>query len=261
MTEAIYFVDAGSEALAQRTAAYIAERTQEATRARGRARIAISGGNSPRRAFELLAEEPFRGRIDWERVEIYWVDERAVPPDSADSNYRMAREALLSKVPLKQEQIFRVRGELDAEEAAAKYESDIRGSFRLEGAQMPAFDLIALGMGPDGHTASLFPYTGALHESMRIAVANHVLSQKVAWRITLTWPVINQGRDVFFLIEGEDKAEPLHKALLGDHNPEEIPSQLVRPANGRLTLLLDRAAASLLPAPGADGRGRLELPR
>jgi 6-phosphogluconolactonase len=261
MTETIYFVDATSDAIAQRAAAYFTDRTVQAAQARGRARVAISGGNTPRRTFELLATAPYRSRIPWENLELYWVDERAVPPDHPDSNYRMTREALLSKVPLRDEQIFRIRGELDPEEAAAKYESDIRQSFRLEGAQSPVFDLIALGMGPDGHTASLFPYTAALHEVTRIAVANHVLSQKDAWRVTLTWPVINQGRDVFFLIEGADKAEPLQKMLQGNYNPEEIPSQLIRPAAGRLTLLLDNAAARLLPKPGAGGQGRLEIAR
>lgn len=261
MTEAVYFVEGSAEALAQRTAVYIVDRTVEAVAARGRARIAVSGGNTPRRTFEMLAAEPFRSRMPWDKLEIYWVDERAVPPDSPDSNYRMAKDALLGKIPMKPEQIFRIRGELDPEEAASKYESDIRGSFRLEGAQMPTFDLVALGMGPDGHTASLFPYTGALHETMRIAVANHVLSQKDAWRVTLTWPVINQGRHVFFLIEGEDKARVLEKVLLGNYNPEELPSQLVRPASGRITLLLDGAAARLLPKTEANSEGRLELPR
>ena len=126
---------------------------------RGKARIAISGGNTPKHMFELLADTsaPYREQIPWDKLELYWVDERCVPPDQPDSNYRMTREALLDKVPLSKTQIFRIQGELDPEEAAAKYESDIRQSFRLEGAEIPCFDMVALGMGPDGHTASLFP--------------------------------------------------------------------------------------------------------
>ena len=169
-----------------------------------RRRIAISGGHTPKNAFALLADPSaqYREQIPWENLELYWVDERCVPPDHPDSNYRMTREALLDKVPLSENQIFRIRGELEPEAAASRYEFDIRQSFRLEGAEMPVFDMVALGMGPDGHTASLFPHTEGLHELMRIAIANHVPQQKESWRVTLTWPVINRGRDVFFLIEG-----------------------------------------------------------
>jgi 6-phosphogluconolactonase len=128
----------------------------------------------------------------------------------------------------------------------------------LEGAQGPRFDLLALGMGDDGHTASLFPHTDAINEMIRIAVANHV-PQKDTWRVTLTWPVINEAGDVFFLIAGKDKAQPVHDVLLGKYDPERLPSQLIRPRNGKLLMLLDRDAAALLPTAGADGVGRLEI--
>jgi 6-phosphogluconolactonase len=261
MTEATYFVDATAEGVAARAARYFADAVQSAVAARGVARIAISGGNTPRRTFELLADPkaPYLKQVPWGNLEIYWVDERAVPPDSPDSNYRMTRQAMLDRVPLNAAQIIRIQGELDPEEAAAKYESAIRGRFRLEGAEIPSFDLLALGLGPDGHTASLFPHTEALHEFLRIAVANHVPSQKYSWRITLTWPVINQARDVFFVIEGSDKAPPLREVLLGARNPDQFPAQLIRPRNGRITLLLDSAAAALLPPPAANGAGKLEL--
>jgi 6-phosphogluconolactonase len=135
----------------------------------------------------------------------------------------------------------------------------IRNTFRLEGAQTPTFDLILLGMGDDGHTASLFPHTEALNEMSHLVVPNHV-PQKDTWRITLTWPVINQGREVAFLIEGEGKAEVLHDVFLGPYQPDTYPSQLIRPASGRLALLLDRAAAAKLPAPAdSDSTGVLEL--
>jgi 6-phosphogluconolactonase len=259
--EALYTVDATPEAVANRAAGYFLARIREAVAARGKARIAVSGGSTPKRTFELLAGAPFRDQVPWEKLEIYWVDERVVPPTDPDSNYRMTRLALLDKVPVNESLIFRIRGELAPDAAASQYESDIRGSFRLEGAEMPTFDSLALGMGPDGHTASLFPHTAALHELQRIAVANHVLTQKDAWRVTLTSPVINQARDVFFIIVGSDKAPPLKSVLSGPYQPEEFPSQFIQPKSGRITLLLDAAAAASLPKTDADGKGRLEIAR
>ncbi len=259
--EAFYSVSAGAEALAHQAAGYFLNRIREAVNARGCARIAISGGSTPKRTFELLATAPYREQIAWEQLEIYWVDERCVPPEDPDSNYRMTREALLDKVFIRTSQIFRIHGELEPQEAAVQYEADIRRSFGLKDGEMPVFDTVVLGMGPDGHTASLFPHTEALHEKLRIAVANHVLSQKEAWRVTLTSPVINQARDVFFLIQGADKAGPLKGVLLGAYNPEELPSQLIQPENGRITFLLDSAAAAFLPSPDSQGNGRLEIAR
>jgi len=187
------------------------------------------------------------------------VDERCVPPTGAESNYRMTNEAMLAHVPLPSAQVFRMEGELDPEVAASRYEATIRNAFKLEGAETPTFDLVLLGMGDDGHTASLFPHTEALNEMSHIVVPNHV-PQKDTWRITLTWPVINQGREVAFLIEGAGKTQVLHDVFLGPYQPEVHPSQLIRPASGQLTLLLDSAAAAKLPAP-ADGSstGILEL--
>jgi 6-phosphogluconolactonase len=160
-------------------------------------------------------------------------------------------------VPLKPEQVHRMEGELDPEAAAARYESSLRNSFRLEGAETPRFDLVQLGMGPDGHTASLFPHTAALSELGRLAVANHV-QNKDAWRVTLTWPVINQAASVFFLIGGTDKAHVLSEVMTGPRDVERLPSQLIRPASGILTLLLDKAAAAELPPTDVQGRGVLE---
>lgn len=260
--QVIYYVDASLEAVNQRAAQYFVDGIRAAATARGKARIAISGGNTPKHTFELLADNsaPYRDQIPWDKMEIYWVDERCVAPDQPDSNYRMTREALLDKVPLSAGQIFRVEGELDPEEGAARYEFAIRQSFRLEGAELPVFDLLALGMGPDGHTASLFPHTEGLHELLRIAIANHVV-QKESWRVTLTSPVINRARDVFFLIEGKDKVAALQQVFLGSYDPENYPSQLIRPASGRITLLLDSAAGAALPPPGPEGRGKLEIRR
>jgi 6-phosphogluconolactonase len=221
-----------------------------AVEARGVARIAVSGGSTPKAMFALLADPraPYIQRVPWDKLELFWVDERCVPPADKDSNYRMTSEAMLSKVPLAPERIHRIEGELEPEAAAARYEAAIRTAFRLEGAETPVFDLVLLGMGDDGHTASLFPHTEALHELGRLVVANHV-PQKETWRVTLTWPVINHGREVAFLIEGAAKAEVLHDVLLGAYDPETHPSQLIRPQNGRLTFLLDTAAAAKLPEP------------
>jgi 6-phosphogluconolactonase len=169
----------------------------------------------------------------------------------------MTREALLDQVPLAAVQVHRMEGELEPDVAAARYESFLRNAFRLEGAETPRFDLIALGMGPDGHTASLFPHTAALEEVGRLVVANHV-QNKEAWRITLTWPVINQGASVFFLIGGADKAQVLSEVFTGPRDTDRLPSQLISPASGILTLILDKASAALLPATDGSGRGVFE---
>jgi 6-phosphogluconolactonase len=198
--------------------------------------------------------------MPWDSLDLYWVDERAVPPEAADSNYRMTREALLDHVPLRPEQIHRIEGELDPELAANRYESELRNTFRIEGAESPRFDLVALGMGDDGHTASLFPHTEALREITRLVTANHV-PQKDTWRITLTWPVIDHASSVFFLIAGEDKAAVLKEVLTGPRDPERLPSQLIWPASGILTFILDKAAAALLPATDGEGCGFLERER
>ncbi len=249
------------ERVAQAAAELFAKVATDAAETRGVARIAISGGSTPKKMFALLAGKPFSSEIPWQKLELYWVDERCVGPDDAESNYRMTREQLLSKVPLPADKIFRMAGELDPEEAASKYEATLRNSFRLEGAQAPAFDVILLGMGDDGHTASLFPHTPAIHEMARLVTANHV-EAKDTWRITLTWPVINHGRMVCFLIEGSAKADRLHEVLLGEYDPETLPSQLIRPDSGTVYLLLDAEAARRLPKVGMQGdaeTGTLEL--
>jgi 6-phosphogluconolactonase len=255
----VYYVEPNAAALASRAAQYFVEMAEEAIEARGRARIAISGGSTPKAAFQLLADpnQPWRSRMPWDKLELYWVDERCVPPDDQESNFRMTREALLDQVPLRPEMIHRMEGELDPEEAASRYESGLRNNFRLEGAEVPHFDLVQLGIGPDGHTASLFPHTEALNEMMRLSVSNHV-PQMNAWRITLTWPVINQARSVFFLVSGVDKAGVLKEVLTGVRDVERLPSQLIWPASGILTLILDKSAASQLPAADDGGCGFLE---
>jgi 6-phosphogluconolactonase len=258
-----YRVHDSADALCRAAADHFLETAQAAVAGRGRARIAISGGHTPKQTFELLANpaERYLKAMPWAQIELFWVDERCVPPDHPDSNYRMTREAMLSKVPLKPEQVFRIEGELEPDAGAARYESTIRNQFRLEGAETPRFDVLALGMGDDGHTASLFPHTAALHELSRLAVANHVPQQKESWRVTLTRPVIVEASDIFFLIEGQVKADPLHRVLQGPYDPETLPSQLIQPRSGKLLFLLDKDAAALLPPPDGHGVGRLEITR
>jgi 6-phosphogluconolactonase len=231
-----------------------------AVEAHGVARVAISGGGTPKAMFALLADrsQPHFARVPWEKLHLFWVDERCVPPTDAESNYRMTYEAMLSNVPLPAAQIHRMKGELDPAVAASQYEAVIRAEFGLDRPGEPVFDLVLLGMGDDGHTASLFPHTAALYEMVALVVANHV-PQKETWRVTLTWPVINRAREVAFLIEGAAKTDVLHDVLLGVYDPDTKPSQLIRPMSGKLTMLLDKAAAARLPATGSNGVGKLEL--
>jgi 6-phosphogluconolactonase len=261
-TAVTYKVLKDGEALARAMAEQLLAAAQEAVASRGVARIAISGGNTPKRTFEMLADPAATefSVFPWDKTDLFWVDERCVPPDDKDSNYRMTKLALLDKVSLAADHIFRIEGELDPELAAARYESTIRNRFRLEGAELPTFDLVALGMGPDGHTASLFPHTAGIHELTRIAIANHV-PQKETWRVTLTSPVINQGRKVVFLIGGTDKAEVLGNVLGNKYDPETWPSQVIQPKSGQLLMLLDQAAAAKVAPPDANGTGHLEIVR
>jgi 6-phosphogluconolactonase len=263
-----YEVFATPAAMALASAQLFALRVERAVATRGVARVAISGGSTPKAIFALLADPngPFLATVPWDKLQLYWVDERCVGPDDPESNYGVCRDLLLSKVPLPSENVFRMEGELDPEEGAARYESVLRNSMKLEGAESPAFDLVALGMGPDGHTASLFPHTAAIEAMGQLVVANHV-PQKDTWRITLTWPVINQATEVVFEIDGEGKADVLAEVLTGPRDVERLPSQLIRPSNGKLLFLLDEAAAAKLPptsevftsADGSRKVGTLEI--
>jgi 6-phosphogluconolactonase len=208
--------------------------------------VALSGGSTPRGMFALLASGGFRGKVPWDRVFFFWGDERHVGPDHPDSNYRMAREALLSHLFLRQDQVFRVHGENpDAAAAAYEYEGTVRQFFGLRENQFPRFDLMLLGMGPDGHTASLFPGTQALLEQTRVVVSNWV-GKFNAYRITMTAPAINAAARVLFLISGEDKAPALKAVLEGPLEVLQLPAQLIQPSDGTLLWLVDRTASQLL---------------
>jgi 6-phosphogluconolactonase len=208
--------------------------------------VALSGGSTPRRLFELLADEPFRESVPWRKVWVFWGDERTVPPDHPDSNYGAAHRLLLANVAIPRENVHRIHGELaDPNAAALAYEVDLRESFRLDEGEFPRFDLVLLGMGADGHTASLFPGTQALVEERRLAVAPWI-EELDTHRVTLTCPVFNKAATVLLLVTGEDKAETLQAVLEGQPERPGYPVQLIRPESGELVWLVDRAAASRL---------------
>jgi len=217
----------------------------DAVAKRGRFAMALSGGSTPKNLYTLIAANA-SAALPWAQMFFFWGDERHVPPDDPDSNYRMAKEALLSKVPIPPGNIFPIPAEnQDAVAAADAYEQTMRKFFASPPGEFPRFDLILLGMGPDGHTASLFPETAALQEKSRLVVANWVEKLKTS-RITLTLPVLNAARCVAFLVSGADKAAVLHEVLEGSAPAEKYPSKLVQPTNGKLIWFLDRAAASQL---------------
>jgi 6-phosphogluconolactonase len=217
----------------------------EAVGQRGRFTIALAGGSTPKSLYNLLATNA-RTTLPWDRMFFFWGDERHVPPTDPESNYRMADEAMLSKVPVPPGNVFRIKTEnREAAAAAEDYEKTIRKFFALEPGQFPRFDLILLGMGPDGHTASLFPGTSALQEKLRLVVANWVEKMKTH-RISLTLPVLNAARCVTFLVSGTDKAPALKAVLEEDVPPEQYLAKLIKPSDGKLIWLIDRAAASQL---------------
>jgi 6-phosphogluconolactonase len=208
----------------------------------GRFSVALSGGSTPKGLYKLLAAEEFRNRIDWTGVYFFFSDERCVPPDSVDSNYRMASESLLTPLEISDANIFRWRSEETPEKAASSYEWELKSFFKSD---LPEIDLILLGMGPDGHTASLFPHSPALHEFVRIAVSNRVEKLK-ADRLTFTYPLVNNAANVVFLVAGGDKAEVLDQVIRRAKPFDELPSGGVLPLHGNLTWAVDAAAASLL---------------
>jgi 6-phosphogluconolactonase len=244
--EIIVFDDAA--ALAEAAAQAIAECAEAAVAARGRFMVALAGGSTPRATYERLAQPPLRDRMPWDRTWIFFGDERGVTPDHPDSNYRMANEALLSKVPIPVEQIARIRGEAeDPETAATEYGQRLSKVFECKRGGLPRFDLILLGMGVDGHTGSLFPGSPVLKEVFRPVAAVHASAASIPQRFTFTLPVINTAARVMFLVAGGEKAKVL-KAVLKEPT-SALPAALVRPTDGRLTWLLDRAAAALVGLP------------
>ena len=222
------------------------EITKEAITRSGRMMVALAGGSTPKALYELMANDPYRSTVDWKNLFIFWGDERHVPPDHQDSNYRMAHESLLSKVPVVPGHVHRIQGELEqAGDAAEDYEQTLQKVFSVSEKEVPCFDLILLGMGPDGHTASLFPGTEAVHESSRWVVAPWV-EKFQTHRITMTPIVLNHARQVLFLVSGVEKARALEAVLEGPSLPDEYPSQVIAPKSGSVTWLVNENAASRL---------------
>ena len=237
-----------ADALALRAADLFALASQEAAAARGRFAVALSGGETPRSLYRLLARQQFSQKVPWRRVQLYWGDERCVPADDAASNYGAARDAFIRHVPIPEANVHRLRGEDDPEAAARACEQELRALAALERptSDTPVFDLMLLGLGPDGHTASLFPHGPALDEEERFCVPSQAPDGSA--RLTVTYPVINAARRVWFLVSGAHKAGMVAEVLEGLRVPKAVPAQGVAPTTGTLTWLLDEAAAAELSA-------------
>lgn len=241
-------------------AKHVVERARHAVEHRGRFLLTLSGGSTPEPLYELLATPAFAARIEWPRVHLFWGDERCVPPDHPDSNYRMAREALIDHVPLPPANVHRIHGEDAPAEAAVAYEDLLRGFFG--NGEIPpntSFDLVLLGMGPDGHTGSLFAGSAATRETHRWVVASPG-PQPESWRVTLTPVLLNAADDVTFIVTGAEKAEHL-KDVLENRLAEPLPAQLIRPKHGALHWMIDAAAASRLQGGYAKPAGRADNER
>ena len=235
------------DAIARRAAQEFVQSATKAVSEKGSFMVALSGGSTPKILYSLLANDAaLRAQLPWDKMYLYFGDERSVGPDDPDSNFRMASETMLSKVPVKPEQVFRVKGEYkDTEKAAQEYEQALRTSFKIAEGQFPRFDLVLLGMGNEGHTASLFPGTKALHETKRLVVCNWV-GKLYTNRITLTAPAINNAARVIFMITGADKTLALKGVLEGPYEPEQLPAQMIQPSKGGLLWLVDTIAGGML---------------
>ena len=221
---------------------------QAAIMRRGRYMVAFSGGTTPRLLFQRLGSPRMQDALDWDAVNIFWGDERCVPPDDAESNYRMAREVLLDHLPIPASNVHRFMTEMPPEEAALQYREELQASFGLpDESTPPVFDMLLLGLGNDGHTASLFPETSVLDEQEHWTAAVYV-EKLAAWRVTLTPVVLNAARDVLFLVSGESKADILREVLAGNEGDVKYPAQMVQPASKRLYWFVDsKAAQALIP--------------
>jgi 6-phosphogluconolactonase len=210
--------------------------------------VALSGGSTPKKLFELMASAEWRERIPWNKIEFFWGDERYVPASDAASNFRMTMEAMLAKVPVMPERVHRVSTEIKPPDVAAElYEQEIKRTVATRSSATPEFDLILLGLGTNGHTASLFPHQPALHDVENLVIAEYIEEVEMT-RITMTVPLLNAAKEVLFISLGKDKASVLKEVITGSYDPERLPAQLIQPDPGTLTWLIDPAAAQELPA-------------
>lgn len=233
-------------ALAEAAAEEVVRAANEAVRSHGRFTIALSGGSTPKALYQRLASERFRDRLPWDAIHLFWGDERHVPPDHAESNFRMVREAMLDRVPVPPGNVHRIRAEEEAERAAEEYEAAMRSFFALAPGEWPRFDLVLMGLGPDAHTASLFPGSPAVLENERLVVAPWAEAHHT-FRITMTPPVFNRAAALLFLVSGEEKAAAVHAVIEGERDPVRYPAQVVE---GNAVWMLDRAAARDLKSAG-----------
>jgi len=232
------------DTLSHAAAQHIVQIASESIVTHGRFTLALSGGSTPKTLYGLLGSEPYCRQIDWAQVEVFWSDERCVPPESEESNFHLAQEVLLNRVPLPPTQIHRMPADLPDRDAASRdYSLEIQKVFGTN--RVPSFDLLQLGMGPEGHTASLFPHQPSLHEQERLVIPVTVPKPPPP-RLTFTPPLLNAAAHVLFLVTGADKADALHAVLEGLYQPDEYPAQLVRPTKGEVTWMLDTAAAAKL---------------
>jgi 6-phosphogluconolactonase len=234
-------------AIAKRAAQKFVESATSAVREKGSFNVALAGGSTPKALYGLLVTDAaLRSQVPWDKMHLFFGDERHVAPDHSDSNFRMATEAMISKSPLKPEQVTRIKGEYPAtERAALEYEKALREYFKLKDGEYPRFDLLLVGMGSEGHTLSLFPGTKALHAEGRAVVRNWV-GKLYTERITLTAPAGSNAARILFMVTGADKALALKAVLEGPYEPEQLPAQLLQPKNGKLLWLVDTAAGSML---------------
>jgi 6-phosphogluconolactonase len=234
-------------AIARRAAEEFVKMAQSAVQQHGSFSVALSGGSTPKLLYALLATDPeLRGKLPWDKMQMFFGDERHVGPDDPQSNFKMASETMFNKAPLKPVQIHRMKGEYpDAEKAAQEYEQELRTHFHLREKELPRFDLVLAGMGDEGHTLSLFPGTKALHPEGRAVVRNWV-GKLAADRITATAPAVNNAGMILLMVAGKDKAPALKAVLEGPYEPEQLPAQLLQPTNGKLLWLVDEPAGSML---------------
>ena len=236
------------EKLVAATTELAANCIEQAIKQNGLCNMALSGGNTPGGIFSLLASNPYRDRLDWSRLHLFWGDERMVPPEHQDSNFRLVQETLLDHIKIPDENVHRMRGEVTPEEAAAEYAELLHNHFEVS---PPCFDLMLLGLGADGHTASLFPGTDAVEECERHVVAVFV-PKLDAWRVTLTLPVLNAARKTLFLVSGKSKSEMVQRIMSNKQSAKEIPATMVNPQNGELHWMLDSDAMVLINKSARD---------